>query len=34
MNHLEKRIKQMFPKEDIEVLIYTKMQEPTILRCK
>lgn len=34
MNHLEKRIKERFPLEDILVINYTTMKEPATVRCK
>ena len=33
MNHLEKRIKQRYPNEDISVLEYTGMQYPAKVKC-
>lgn len=34
MNHLEKRIKEKFPQQEIQVLLYTKMSQPAIVKCK
>lgn len=34
MNLLEKRIKEKYPNEDIEVIQYTKMADPATVKCK
>ena len=33
MNHLEKRIRQQYPNEDISVIQYTTMSNPAIVKC-